>query len=248
MQFRKIRILLPLFFILVFISENQAQIKYQLHKSRNEQSWFVSINAGFSSYYGNLGVYNRDPILKLQKESKFAYGLFAGKSFNNIWGARVYYNSGGLKAQNNELQVVYDAKISNYGVQLVVQFNTLIGGMDYIPDFAIYGIAGVGMVNSKPILSSIENEDEPSQPIDSLNYETSVSSMTLNLGLGVSYAIFSQFDVNAEIVYHRSMTDELDLYVEGGKDQFVNIRLGFIYRFGFPGQKSTSAFGHKRRR
>lgn len=247
MQSARIKILVLLFFILVFTLKNQAQIEYQLNKSRNEQSWFVGINAGFSIYYGNLGVYNRDPILKLRKESKFAYGLFAGKSFNNIWGAKVYYNLGGLKAQNNELQLVYDAKISNYGAQLVVQFSTLIGGMEYIPDFAIYGIAGAGMVNSKPILSTIANEDDPSQPIDSLNYLTSVSSITFDLGLGASYVIFNQFDINAEIIYHRSMTDELDLYVENGKDQFVNISLGVIYRFGFPGQKSSSAFGHRRR-
>lgn len=234
-------------FLLISIS-SEAQIRYQLHKSRNETSWFAGVNAGITSYYGSLAVFNRDPLLKLQKESKFAFGLVAGKSFNRFIGARLYYISGGLKAENNDLQIIYDAKLNAYGGQFIVQFATLIARMEYVPDYALYGIFGAGLVNSKPQILSIPSEKDPtSNPIDSLNYATQISSFDFNIGLGGSYEIFNQVDLNVEISYHMSFSEELDLTPGGGKDKYLHISLGAIYRFGFQGHKNTSGFGRRRR-
>lgn len=242
------KIILTVFIILLFSVFSEAQMRYQLHKSRNETSWFAGFNLGMTSYYGSLAVFNRDPLLKLQKESKFAFGFVLGKSFNKFVGARAYYTLGGLKAQNNDLQVIYDAKLNSFGGQIIVQFTTLIGRMDYVPDYALYGIIGAGMLRTKPEILTIPTEDDPeSIPIDSLNYSSQVSSLDFNIGLGGSYEIFDQVDINAEISYFLSFSEELDLTSGGGNDNFLHLSLGAIYRFGFRGHRNTSAFGRKRR-
>ena len=225
---------------------SMAQMKYRLDNSRNENSWFVGMNAGITTYYGTLGVFNYDPILKIQKESKFAFGIVAGKSLNRYLSAQAYFTSGGFQALNNEKKIKYDASLTNYGGQFLINFSSIFGNTDYIPVFSIYGIAGGGFASTKPILYSIEDEDE-GQPIDSLNYATKVSSLEFNIGLGTSYEIFNQIDILAELTYHFTMSDELDLTAEGGKDNFMYIKAGARYRFGFGGTKGSSVFGRRRR-
>lgn len=236
------RILLIIFFAFAFILAN-AQMSYQLDKSRNERSWFTSINAGYTSYYGNLAVYNYDPILKLKKESKFAIGLTAGKSFNQFFSARFYFTMGGLKAYNNERLIRMDAKMNNYGVQLMVNFTTVITQMDYVPDFYFYGIGGAGMAATKPVIYNIPDD----LPLDSLNIATIASAFELNAGLGLSYNLLRNFDVNVELIYHYSLSSELDLISEAKKDSFMHLNGGITYRFGFPGNKGSSAFSRRRR-
>mgnify|MGYP005838517733 CR=1 FL=1 len=242
------KLILTFVMLILFLSNAMTQIRYQLDKSRNETSWFAGINAGMTSFYGSLAVFNRDPLLKLQKESKFAFGLVAGKSFNRFLGARVYYISGGFKAQNNDLQVIYNANLNSYGGQFIIQFATLIGRMDYVPDYALYGIAGLGMLSVKPELLTIPTENEPSSiPIDTLNYSSQISTFDFNIGLGGSYEIFNQVDVNVEIIYHMSFSEELDLSPGDSKDNFLYLSFGAIYRFGFQGERNTAGFGRKRR-
>jgi len=244
MKYRNLFITLLL---VLFVLNGKAQISYQLDKSRNETSWFAGLNAGVTSYYGSLAVFNRDPLLKMNKESKFAYGIVAGKSFNRFAGARAYFTMGGLQAENGDLQILYDAQLTSYGGQVIIQFATLIGRMDYVPDYALYGIVGFGMVNVKPEISTIPTEDDPvSQPIDSMNYTNQISSSDFNLGLGGSYEIFNQVDANIEISYHMSFSEELDLTPGDGKDHFLHLSIGAIYRFGFRGHRNTSAFSRRR--
>jgi hypothetical protein len=246
---KKIFLKISLLFIFVFLFSlnSKAQLRYQLNKSRNETSWFAGINGGITSYYGNLAVFNRDPLLKIQEESKVAFGFTVGKSINKFLGARVFFTKGGLKAKNNEQKILYDAKLNSYGGQFLIQLYTLIGRMDYVPDYAIYGIVGFGMISAKPILSTIPTDDEPtSVPIDSLNYTNQLSSFDFNIGLGGSYAIFNQIDLNLELCYHLGFSDELDLMVSGKNDKFLHISLGAIYRFGFAGHKNTAGFRRTR--
>lgn len=233
--------------LVLFLVNGIAQINYQFDKSRNETSWYAGLNAGVTSYYGNIAMYNRDPLLKIKKESKFAYGIVAGKSFSRFVGARAYFTKGGLQAENGDLQIHYDAKLTSYGGQLIVQFATLIGRLDYVPDYALYGIVGFGLVNTKPVISTIPTEKDPvSQPIDSMNYATQISSSEFNLGLGGSYEIFNQVDANIEISYHMSFSEELDLMPGSGKDHYLYLSIGAIYRFGFIGQRNTSPFSRRR--
>lgn len=246
MQSIKIKYSLLVLFSLGIHLISSAQMKFRQDNSRNENSWFVGINAGVTSYYGTLGVFNYDPILKIKEESKFAFGLTAGKSLNRYLSARAYFIMGGFKAQNNERGISYDAKLTNYGGQFLINFSSIFGDTDYIPVFSLYGLVGGGFANTKPILYSIEEEGE-GIPIDSLNYATSVSTLEFNIGLGASYEIFNQIDVLVELDYHFGMSDELDLTAEGGKDKFMYLKAGLRYRFGFSGTKGSSAFGRRRR-
>jgi len=237
--------LLILFSVGIYLSSN-AQMKFRQDNSRNENSWFVGVNTGVTSYYGTLGVFNYDPILKIREESKFALGLTAGKSFNKYLSVRAYYTSGGFKATNNERGIKFDASLTNYGGQFLVNVSSIFGDTDYIPIFSVYGIAGAGFVSTKPILYTIEEEGD-GIPIDSLNYATKVSALEFNIGLGASYEISNQIDVLVELNYHYGTSDELDLTSEGGKDNFMYLKAGFRYRFGFAGTKGSSAFGRRRR-
>ncbi|NPD45157.1 MULTISPECIES: outer membrane beta-barrel protein [unclassified Lentimicrobium] len=237
--------LLALFLLGIYISSN-AQMKFRQDNSRNENSWFIDVNTGVTSFYGTLGVFNYDPILKIKEESKFAFGITAGKSFNKYLSARAYFTSGGFKATNNERGIRYDASLTNYGGQFLINFSSIFGDTDYIPIFSVYGIVGVGLASTKPILYSIEEEGYGT-PIDSLNYATKVSTLEFNIGLGVSYEIFNQIDILVELDYHYGMSDELDLTTDGGKDNFMYLKAGLRYRFGFADTKGSSAFGRRRR-
>jgi len=237
--------LLFFFFALTTI-QSKAQMGYQLHKSRNESSWFIGVNAGLTSYNGDLARYNFDPIYKYKEESKFAISLNIGKSLNRYFSARAFYTSGGLKAFNNPKSIRYDAKLNVFGLQILANFNTLISQLEYVPDFYIYGIGGIASVSTKPMLYYISNDSLNNTTIDSLNYTTKISSFDLNAGLGISYTILRNFDAYAELVYHYTMSDELDLVTESKKDKFFHTLIGIRYRFAFAGNKGTSIFERKR--
>jgi len=238
--------LLILFFAFSFF-RGEAQISYQLHKSRNETSWFVSGHIGMTSYLGDIARYGSDPIYKFKEESKIAYGLFIGKSFNQKFSGRLYFNIGGLKAYNNELSIRYDASMMTFGLQFMVNFYTLIAKMDYVPDFYIYGIAGAGSIMTKPVLYHINSDSLDITPIDKLNYAEKINSFEINGGLGVNMTILRNFDAFAELVYHYTMTDELDLTVDEKNDKYFQTLIGIRYRFAFAGNKGSSAFSRKRR-
>ena len=238
-------LLILLFAFAVLYSE--AQLSYQLHKSRNENSWFISGSLGLTSYLGDLARFNFDPIYKYKEESKFAFTLAAGKSFNQIYSARAFFLSGGLKAYDNPHLIRYDAKLTSYGLQFLINFNTLIGKMNYVPDVFIYGIAGAGSTSTKPMVYHISNDSINNTPIDSLNYAENISTFDVNFGLGVNLSILRNFDAFAEIVYHYTMSDELDLVVGEKKDAFFHTLVGIRYRFAFAGNKGSSIFGRKRR-
>lgn len=246
MSFEKIKHVFILLFSLGLFVTSSAQIQYSMDNSRNENSWFVGVNTGVTIYYGTIGVFNYDPILKIKEESKFAFGITAGKSLNRYLSAQAYFTSGGLKATNNERGIRYNASLTNYGVQFLVNFSSIFGDTDYIPIFSVYGIVGGGSASTKPVLYSIEEKGD-AIPIDSLNYATKISTLEFNIGLGASYEIFNQIDALIELDYHYTMSDELDLTSEDEKDNFMYIKAGVRYRFGFTETKRSSAFGRRRR-
>ncbi len=237
---------LLILFVILLVFESHAQLQLQLHKSRNENSWFVDANAGFNNYYGTLGIYNYDPILKLKKESHLALGINLGKSFNYVLSGRAFYNYAGLRAYNNELRLRFESKMHNVGGQFLINFSSWIGGISYVPDFTVYGIAGAGLVFASPNLYTIPDESTETSD-DILIKSESVMAFELNAGIGLSYMIFHRFDAIMELAYHYSMSDELDLVSEGGKDKFLYLKAGLRYRFAFPGIKNTRAFGRKRK-
>jgi len=225
----------------------EAQLNYQLHRSRNETSWFAGANLGITSYLGDLARYNFDPIYKVKEESKFAFGFVIGKSLNQIYSAQAYFTKGGLAAYNDPKLISYDASLINYGLQLSINFNTLIGRQKYVPDSYIYGIAGAGSVIVKPQLFHISSDSLVNNtPIDSLNYSSSISTFEFNVGLGVNLSILRNMDAYAEIDYHHSFSDELDLTSGGKSDSFYHLSIGLRYRFAFAGNNGSSAFSNKR--
>lgn len=249
MRIRNIKWVFLILFFAFAINQTDAQMSYQLHKSRNESSWFGSASVGITSYIGDLARFNFDPIYKAQEESKFAMNFTAGKSFNHIYSAQAYYTIAGLKAYNNPQAIRYDAKLTSYGIQFLVNFNTLIGRMDYVPDIYIYGIIGAGMVQSKPVLYHISTDtiNINDAPIKEMNYTEKVSSTDLNFGLGLNYSALRNFDAYIEMNYHLLLSDEIDLVVLEKRDKYFHTQIGVRYRFAFAGNKGTSIFGRKRR-
>ncbi len=238
------RVFLLLFLFLAL--HLHAQMHLQLHKSRNEKSWFVDGCAGFSMYYGSLGFYNYDPIEKLKKESHYSLGINLGKSLNYITSVRAYYNFTGLKAYNIERKIRLDSKMHNFGGQFLINISSWIGGISYVPDFTIYGIAGAGVALTKPSLYYLST-DTTDLAHNTLLKSGSAMAFEINAGMGISYQVFHRFDALLELAYHFSFSDELDISADGGKDKILYLKAGIRYRFGFPGIKSTKAFGRNRK-
>lgn len=209
-----------LFFSTFSYAQNlDANIRYQ-----NEfwKMWSVNINAGATSFYGDLSSFDNNYFEKLVNESGPAIGIQINRHID-----RIFSFSGQLligKMTGSASSSSFNANILEYNLHL--RINLL--GLVFPKNSTKYGLnafAGVGnfIFNSEKQVYREEN-------IDYYEHTTRVPEFVYFFGGGFYYNLNVNFGITADLSIRRCQNDKLDVeYKNGDFDYYSYLGVGIIY-------------------
>lgn len=107
--------------LLILISINsQAQI-YPA-----KAGWMVGVQGGMVSFFGDLGVYDRNPVKKLSQESDVGFSFMVGKQLSPLISVKAGYLNGKMKGSNPELKFAFTSKFTELSLTTELNLTKLI--------------------------------------------------------------------------------------------------------------------------
>ncbi len=204
--------------------------------------WSININAGQTSFFGDLSLYDSDIMGKLTNESGLAYGGIFSKHFSDKFSMGGQLLLGKLKGENSN--ATFNADVLEYNFHGKVNLVNLIFPDNLTNlDFTMY--AGIGQFRFKSIQV---NKKEGTTSIE----DTGTPEFVYFFGMGLDYKITDRFGVNADISIRQAQNDKLDdLKKNDNNDYYSYISVGVTYYieslFGGGGKKRGGSFGRSSR-
>ncbi len=186
-------------------------------------NWAVNVNAGLTSFYGDLSIYDSEIMEKLKNESGPAMGLIVTKSFNDKFGVSGQFLMGSLKGENVK-GTSFESSFYEYNfhfridlVNAIFPNNNTGLGMNFY--------AGVGNFLFKTTkFEMVEGEQKTSVK------DTRVPEFVYFVGLGFQYKFTDKFGINFDMALRQARNDYLDYEVKNGNfDYYTHIGLGLTY-------------------
>jgi len=213
-------------------------------KNRFGDLWSVNINSGLTSYYGDLSLYDTNPVDKLSKESGLGMGLQVSKYFGSAFDLSGQLLFGKIKGHKDELS--FRTKLFEYSLQARVDFVNLLSEKKN-HRFHITGFAGVGHFLFDARMWEYEAGD------DNVSEEVSnVPEFVAFAGGGLYYMLSDNIAVTTDLALRRSQNDKLDNYTKGNDfDYYTYLSVGITYYIRTfikkpPKNKATIVYNHSR--
>ncbi len=189
------------------------------------KNWSLSVNAGVTSYFGDLSKYDNDVFGKLRYESEPAFSVMLNKQFGGAFGVGGQLLYGGLSNQRSEISD-FRTDFMEYNVQARLDIIDVINGPDP-SDFGLTLFAGVGQFLFKTT-DYTYNEGDSRRNIHS----TGVPEFVYFGGGELSYALNERIAVTLDLAVRQAQNDKLDNMVRGDDfDYYSFTSIGITYRF-----------------
>lgn len=189
------------------------------------KNWSISINAGVTSYFGDLSYYDNNLSGKFNYESEPAFSAMVNKQFTSAFGVGGQILYGGLSNENNN---VSDFRTSFFEYNLQARFNIIeaINGKKVSP-LGITFFAGVGQF----LFRTVDYLNDGSSPVQNI-HNTGVPEFVYFGGGELSYLINERVAVTTDLAIKQAQNDKLDNFSEGGDyDYYSFASIGITYRF-----------------
>jgi len=205
--------------------------------------WSISVNAGQTSFFGDLSLYDTDIVGKLTNESGPAFSGIFSKHFNDkfsIGGQLLYGNLKGANAVS-----AFDASVMELNLQGKVNLLNLIIP-DNMSDFDITMYGGIGQFTFKSIQYSLKEAGETSTE------DTGTPEFVYFVGMGLEYKIGDRIGINVDMSMRQAQNDKLDdLAKNDNFDYYSYVSIGVTYYieslFGGGSKKRSGGFGRSSR-
>ncbi len=185
--------------------------------------WSVNVNAGMTSYFGDLSYHDSDISRKLTYESGPAFGLMVTKHFSKLFGVSGELIYGNLQGGNNK-NISFKTNLLEYNIQAKMDFLHLIFPQRQL-QFGIEAHAGFGQFLFKSTTYELKGESSTSYI-----HETGVPEFVYFYGAGIHYHIGENFALTAEMSLHHAQNDKLDNLVKNNDfDYYSYLSIGFTY-------------------
>lgn len=207
--------------------------------------WSINMNAGFTSYFGDLSYYDSDIIGKFNFESKPAFGLMVTKHFDKKFGVSGQLIFGQLKGGNNK-NVSFKSNLFEYNIQARIDFIKIILP-DRNPKFGLEGFVGIGHTwfNSEKYIVG-----EGSLSISAI--KARVPEFVYFGGIGMHYHIHKNFAITTSLSLRQIQNDKLDQLIKNNDYDFYSyLSLGITYYingFGNKPLKNKARLAHRTKR
>ena len=189
------------------------------------KNWSISVNAGVTSYFGDLSHYDNDLIGKLKFESEPAFSFMINKQFNSAFslGGQVLY--GGLSNENQNI-TDFRTNFVEYNFQGRLNLIETFNG-DKVSRFRMTAFAGLGQF----IFKTVDYLSDGNVPADNI-HDTGVPEFVYFGGGELSYVVNDRLVITADLAIRQAQNDKLDNVHQGGDyDYYSFSSIGITYRF-----------------
>ncbi len=217
-----LKIIPAILLIGIFTKSVQSQNWEGMRKTGLWERWAITANLGYTSYYGDLSLHDKEIAGKITHESGPAYGATVSKYLNNIIGLSGQVLVGNLKGSKQDIS--FKTNLIEYNLQLRVNFVNLINNKKN-HKIGILGFAGVGQ-----FLFTTTVDKEMEGKVSSSSSSTRVPELVVFAGGGVHYIIGSNYSISAGLSLRKSQNDKMD-GVKKNKDYdyYTFLNIGITY-------------------
>ena len=214
-------LLLPLFFSPAILTGQDWEGQHDYLLLRN---WELNVSSGFSSYYGDLSIYDNSFSDKLSKESGPAFGIMLVKRLSPEFGFGGQILAGQLQGRKENVSM--ESSILEYNFQfrlnIVRMFSkTKLQNLNW----DVY--AGVGNFLFKSTKKTfLEGE------VITEKHNARVPEFVYFVGSGISYKINEKISLGIDLSMHQFQNDKIDVTARNSDfDYFSYMNVGFTYYF-----------------
>lgn len=188
-------------------------------------SWSVNVNAGLTSYYGDMSIYDNDLANKFSQESGPAYSIIFSKQFNQIFSLSGQFLSGELKGKKSSSS--FTTSILEYNLHFKINIKNIIFPKK-LRKFGIIGFAGVGQFLFKTNFYYYNDGTSTLQV-----HNTGVPEFVYFFGGGLEYYLTNKVYLTTDLSLRHSQNDMLEnVNKNGDYDYYTYINLGVSFSFG----------------
>lgn len=207
---------------------NAQAYKYNKH-------WYIGPHAGAASFFGDLSIYDFDPVKKLTKESDFAYGILVGKGINHFLDIQLSWTKGKMKGSNPELDMYFNNSFSEISIGPELILSELIWP-GHRSHFNLNLKAAAGLIKYRSIKYRLSDDtflsSEGFTPLHE-NSGSARTSMVFSSGVGLSYHINKHWALRGDFSIRLQNKDLLDVHIGSTdvSDRYSYTSFGFVYVF-----------------
>ena len=186
-------------------------------------NWSINLNAGLSSFFGDLSKFDSEIMEKLSQESGPAFSGILTKHIGPKIGISGQLFYGGLKGENNS-KVSFEASVIEYNAHVRVNIINLLSPNN-ISKMGIEFYGGIGQFIFKTTKYDLRNNETK---INVKN--TGTPEFVYFFGTGLSYSITEKIAVTADVAIRQAKNDYLDDFVKNNNNDYYSyICLGLTY-------------------
>lgn len=195
-----------------------GQSTYQMKTASFNDNWSINLNAGMTSYYGDLSLHDNNVSGKLKHESLPAIGILGSKYLIHGFSLSGQLLYGQLKGQKKNLQM--SSELIEYNAHLRLNLAELFTG-NKDQKFGLTVFAGLGNFMFNTTLTELLEGGSIEK-----TFRSRVPEFVHFMGGGFSYAFTSKIEITTELSVRMFQNDKMDGVLAGHKYDYYSY-LGF---------------------
>jgi hypothetical protein len=203
------------------------------------ENWSINLNAGLTSFFGDLSKFDSEIMEKLTQESGVAFSGILTKDLgqNHKFGVSGQLLHGSLKGANNS-KVSFESTVIEYNFHCRINLINLFSTNNRSKmGIALYG--GVGQFIFKTTKFDRRNNENLVKIKD-----TGTPEFIYFFGAGLSYKVINNITITVDASMRQTQNDYLDDFVKNNNpDYYTYLSLGAIYNIDLL-KKSNSYYKH----
>ncbi len=184
-----------------------------------KNQWSINVNAGFASYFGDISVYDKNPIKKIEHESEGGYGFIITRYFKNKVGISGQFLVGNMKASMDDNS--FQSRVMEYNIHCRLNLLKIVP-LNINDRFGAEFYLGIGQfffettnVNSLALIN------------DNSKYQPDKPEFVYFFGGGISYRLSTIFTTTADLALRQCQTDRLEnIVMHNDFDYYSYLSLG----------------------
>jgi hypothetical protein len=215
-----------IFFMGIITPNNSVAQGWGSHKKPGLwDNWSINLNAGLTSFFGDLSKFDTEIIEKLTQESGPAFsGILTKQVFNSKFGISGQLLYGNLKGENNS-NVSFEASVIEYNAHIRLNVINLISPNN-ISKLGIEAYGGIGQFLFKTTQYDLRNNENKTKIKN-----TGTPEFMYFFGAGLAYRITEKIGVTIDVSMRQAQNDYLDDFVKNDNyDYYSYLNIGVTYK------------------
>jgi hypothetical protein len=204
-----------------FLLTGQSSI--QKRAGSFKDNWSVNLNAGMTSYYGDLSLYDNNFSLKLKHESLPAIGVLGNKQLKHGFSLSGQFLYGRLKGQKKNLKM--SSQLIEYNAHLRLNLAELFTGRSN-PKVGLTVFGGIGnFIFHTTLIELLEGGTIEE------SFRTRVPEFVYFAGGGGSFSINSKIGITTELSVRKFQNDKMDgVVADHAHDYYTYLSFGITHK------------------